>query len=204
MKSEPTAQDWEIACLELVYASRHVKMHAAIKTRVKELAESRVKTVSIAGKITADFMGRIREEFSSADHIQDIRRVSLEPGDKLVLRFKERLNPEHTSRIKENLAKAFPDVPVILLDNGATLEAVSTADGASREAESKARDENSVGVGMAIAAAILMRVWGDDVQAKEIIGAAGLTTEKKLLDIGVEEYDLCELRPLLDEAEQPA
>ncbi len=65
--------------------------------------------------------------------------------------------------------------------------------------ESKTRDENNVGIGMAIAAAIIMRVWGHDVEAREIISAAGLTSEDRLRDVGVEDYDLDALRPILDE-----
>jgi hypothetical protein len=65
--------------------------------------------------------------------------------------------------------------------------------------ESKTRDENNVGIGMAIAAAIIMRVWGHDVEAREIISAAGLTSEARLREIGVEDYDLDALRPILDE-----
>ncbi|NKJ34140.1 hypothetical protein [Rhizobium sp. SG570] len=61
------------------------------------------------------------------------------------------------------------------------------------------RDDDSVGIGMAIAAAIIMRVWGHDTEAREIISAAALTTEARLREIGVEDYDLDALRPILDE-----
>ncbi|UXN73407.1 hypothetical protein N8D56_21410 [Devosia sp. A8/3-2] len=47
-----------------------------------------------------------------------------------------------------------------------------------------------VGIGMAIAAGIILSCWGDEVQAAEILGAAGLTTVKAMRDCGVETYDI--------------
>lgn len=67
------------------------------------------------------------------------------------------------------------------------------------ERDNAKRDDSNVGIGMAIAAAIIMRVWGHDVEAREIINAAGLTSEARLREIGVEDYDLDALRPILDE-----
>jgi hypothetical protein len=60
-------------------------------------------------------------------------------------------------------------------------------------------DERSkaVGVGMAIAAGIIMQHWGETVQAEEILNAAGLTTVKELRDAGVEWYDIRLLAPVL-------
>jgi hypothetical protein len=58
-------------------------------------------------------------------------------------------------------------------------------------------DEKHIGIGMAIAAGIIMRVWGDDVHALEILGAAGLDTVEKLKACGVEQYDIDALLPAL-------
>ncbi len=79
------------------------------------------------------------------------------------------------------------------------LSSPAASDIAALREENSKRDANNVGLGMAIAAAILMRVWGKETQAREILGAAGLTTEARLREIGVEDYDLDELRPILDE-----
>jgi hypothetical protein len=56
---------------------------------------------------------------------------------------------------------------------------------------------NAIGVGMAVAAGIIMQHWGDEVQAEEILGAAGLTTVKELRAVGVEWYDIRFLVPVL-------
>jgi hypothetical protein len=58
-------------------------------------------------------------------------------------------------------------------------------------------EQNAVGVGMAIAAGIIVSTWGDSVQAEEILGAAGLTTVKSLREAGVEWYDIRLLVPVL-------
>lgn len=56
---------------------------------------------------------------------------------------------------------------------------------------------NAVGVGMAIAAGIIMSCWGDEVQAEEILGAAGLTTVAAMRASGVETYDIRLCLPVL-------
>jgi hypothetical protein len=61
------------------------------------------------------------------------------------------------------------------------------------------RDEQrGVGIGMAIAAGIVMKIWGNDVYAREILGAAGLDTPDKLRAAGVDEYDIEALLPVID------
>jgi hypothetical protein len=57
--------------------------------------------------------------------------------------------------------------------------------------------QNAIGVGMAIAAGIIVSSWGDDVQAEEILGAACLTTVKALREAGVDWYDIRLLVPVL-------
>lgn len=57
-------------------------------------------------------------------------------------------------------------------------------------------DERSaaIGVGMVIAAAIIVRVWGEEVEAQEILGAAGVRTVDDMRQIGVDAYDAWPLR----------
>lgn len=50
-------------------------------------------------------------------------------------------------------------------------------------------------IGMAMAAGIVMRVWGDTVPAREILGAAGFKSVEDLRRKGVEEYDIEALAP---------
>jgi hypothetical protein len=57
--------------------------------------------------------------------------------------------------------------------------------------------KQEVGIGMAIAAAIVMRCWGDDTYASEILGAAGYRTVADLRADGVEWYDIRALAPVL-------
>ena len=61
-----------------------------------------------------------------------------------------------------------------------------------REAESR-----GVGCGMVIAAAIIVRVWGDEVQALEILGAAGARSMADLRAWGCDAYDVWPLRGVL-------
>jgi hypothetical protein len=56
---------------------------------------------------------------------------------------------------------------------------------------------NAVGVGMAIAAGIIVSTWGDEVQAEEILNAGDLTTVRKLREAGVDWYDIRLLVPVL-------
>lgn len=56
---------------------------------------------------------------------------------------------------------------------------------------------NAVGVGMAIAAGILMSCWGDETKAAEILGAAGLRTVGQMRAAGVDAYDIRLCVPVL-------
>lgn len=60
---------------------------------------------------------------------------------------------------------------------------------------------NEVGIGMCIAAGILMSGWGEDTMAAEIIGAANLDTIDKMRAAGVDEYDIDLLRPVTEHLE---
>lgn len=55
----------------------------------------------------------------------------------------------------------------------------------------------SIGIGMAMAAGIIMACWGDDTRAREILTAAGFNSVQDLIDGGVDEYDINLLRPAL-------
>lgn len=52
-------------------------------------------------------------------------------------------------------------------------------------------------VGMAMAAGIIMRCWGNDTYAREILTAAGLSSLADLQAAGVEQYDIDALMPAL-------
>jgi hypothetical protein len=56
--------------------------------------------------------------------------------------------------------------------------------------------DNDVAVGMAMAATIIMKVWGRQEYAREILGSAGILTEAKAREIGLEDYDIDALRPI--------
>lgn len=56
---------------------------------------------------------------------------------------------------------------------------------------------NDVGAGMVIAAAIIVRVWGQTVEAEEILNAAGIVSFDDLRKCKVDAYDVWPLRPVL-------
>jgi len=58
-------------------------------------------------------------------------------------------------------------------------------------------EQRGVGIGMAIAAGIVMKSWGNDTYAREILGAAGLDTLAKLKASGVDQYDIDLVIPAL-------
>ena len=56
---------------------------------------------------------------------------------------------------------------------------------------------NDVGAGMVIAAALIVRVWGQTVEAEEILNAAGIVSFDDLRKSKVDAYDVWPLRPVL-------
>ena len=64
------------------------------------------------------------------------------------------------------------------------------------EAVERARSEG-VGAGMVIAAAIVVRTWGNTVYAHEILGAAGCRSFDDLRKWQVDAYDVWPLRATL-------
>lgn len=61
--------------------------------------------------------------------ITEVKRLSLRPGDRVVLRFDDVLNPEQVEEVQEAMRHAFGDLDpmpkVIVLDGGADIEVVS-------------------------------------------------------------------------------
>lgn len=68
---------------------------------------------------------------------------------------------------------------------------------AKRTREQDKWHERGFAQGIAVACAILVGSFGEEVAAEEILGAAGLTTRAKMKALGVEAYDLRQLRPVL-------
>jgi hypothetical protein len=56
--------------------------------------------------------------------------------------------------------------------------------------------ERGFAAGTAVAAAIIVKVWGDEVQAEEVMASAGLGSRAKCKALGVDDYDLKILRPV--------
>lgn len=57
--------------------------------------------------------------------IQDIRRLQIKPGDRLVLRLNSHLTQEQVGIVREHLERFAPGVPVLVLDPGMDLEVVA-------------------------------------------------------------------------------
>lgn len=63
----------------------------------------------------------------------------------------------------------------------------------------KAEASRHVGVGMVLAASQIVASHGEEVMATEILQAAGVETEASIRALGVEDYDINILRPVLKE-----
>ena len=57
--------------------------------------------------------------------IEDIRRIKVSYGDKLVLRCKDKLSLEQVSRIRSIFDKFAPGCPLLILDVGMSLDVLS-------------------------------------------------------------------------------
>jgi hypothetical protein len=68
---------------------------------------------------------------------------------------------------------------------------------ASSDSEEELDRHNGVGAGMVIAAALIVRVWGQTVEAEEILRAAGIVSFDDLRKCEVDAYDVWPLRPAL-------
>lgn len=66
----------------------------------------------------------------------------------------------------------------------------------TRKTEQDKWHHRGFAAGIAVACAIMVDVWGEEVQAEEIMSGAGLTTRAKMKALGVDEYDLERLKPV--------
>lgn len=57
--------------------------------------------------------------------------------------------------------------------------------------------ERGFASGTAVACAIMVDVWGEEVAAEEILCAAGLVTAAKMKALGVDQYDIDRVKPVL-------
>jgi len=77
------------------------------------------------------------------------------------------------------------------------VEAYRAGAAASSDREEELDRHNGVGAGMVIAAALIVRVWGQTVEAEEILNAAGIVSFDDLRKCEVDAYDVWPLRPVL-------
>ena len=77
------------------------------------------------------------------------------------------------------------------------IEAYRAGAAASADREEELDRHNGVGAGMVIAAALIVRVWGQTVEAEEILNAAGIVSFDDLRKCEVDAYDVWPLRPVL-------
>jgi hypothetical protein len=61
---------------------------------------------------------------SELPEITEVQRITLKPGDRLAVRSASRLTPDTARRIKEVVEATWPGVPVLVLDDGMSLEVV--------------------------------------------------------------------------------
>ena len=62
------------------------------------------------------------------EEVESVKMMRLEPGDRVVLLFPGPLPKRALAVLRDQLDRMFPDNPVIILDNGATLEVLKGAD----------------------------------------------------------------------------
>lgn len=67
---------------------------------------------------------------------------------------------------------------------------------AKRTKEQDLWHERGFAQGIAVACSTIVGVWGDEVQAEEILGGAKLETRAKMKRLGVDDYDLEILKPI--------
>jgi hypothetical protein len=59
---------------------------------------------------------------SGLPEITEVQRLTIRPGDHLVVRAPGTLTPEMVFQIRRRIGNLWPDVPVLVLDRGMTLE----------------------------------------------------------------------------------
>jgi hypothetical protein len=66
------------------------------------------------------------------EDLEEVRRLTIRPGDILVFRFKQRLRADTAHEIGEHLeAKLGEDIKILILDQGTALDILEKTDGAS-------------------------------------------------------------------------
>jgi hypothetical protein len=66
------------------------------------------------------------------EDVEEVRRLTIQPGDILVFRFKHRLRVDTANEIGEHLkAKLGEDVKILILDQGTAIDILEKTDGAS-------------------------------------------------------------------------
>ena len=61
--------------------------------------------------------------------LEDIRRIQINPGDRLVVRYAGYLTIEAFEQIAAGFEKFAPGTPVLVLEGGATVDVVSSGEG---------------------------------------------------------------------------
>lgn len=64
------------------------------------------------------------------------------------------------------------------------------------------KEQAAVGRGMAVAAGIIMRSWGTEVMARQILDSAGYDSVEKMKNDGIDQYDIDALKPLFNPVTQ--
>lgn len=77
------------------------------------------------------------------------------------------------------------------------VDAIKSAATTEIQAIASTKEQTAVMVGMAMAAAIVVRSWDKATYAQEILAAAGVDNFETLKAIGVEQYDLDVIAPIL-------
>jgi hypothetical protein len=58
--------------------------------------------------------------------ITEVQRVTLKPGDRLAVRVAGRITPQQADMIRQRVMATWPGVPVLILDDSASLEVIET------------------------------------------------------------------------------
>ena len=107
-------------------------------------------------------------------------------SDEMIIRVRE--------AIRQNAPKT--DWPTAQEENDQARAVIVAALSEAPASAAEPERQKLLGIGMAMGASVIMQGWGDTVQAKEILGAAGFNSEADLVAGEVDEYDINLLRPI--------
>jgi hypothetical protein len=124
-------------------------------------------------------------------------RAALSSRDEEIRRMREAL-ADCANLIDNYYFEGDKEYQVVIIARAA-LSHTSAAgwDGGEAKEVASGSEYRGIGIGMAVAAGIIMQAWGDETKAREILGAAALDTLEKLQALGVEQYDIDALMPIL-------